>query len=121
MCVLLSTPSSLFFFFFSSRRRHTRFDCDWSQTCALPIYLAVEADLLRLGKRARDLVGGHAGLDQRDRLVHPLARLLVGGDLRLRRAPHAEGAVVARAIADERHDDVEERLVAGPDDPIGEV
>src|SRR2546430_13878370 len=24
-------------FFFSSRRRHTRFDCDWSQTCALPI------------------------------------------------------------------------------------
>src|SRR2546430_3407857 len=26
--------------FFSSRRRHTRFDCDWSQTCALPIYLA---------------------------------------------------------------------------------
>src|SRR2546430_5853546 len=25
------------FFFFSSRRRHTRFDCDWVQTCALPI------------------------------------------------------------------------------------
>src|SRR2546427_8839977 len=25
------------FFFLSSRRRHTRFDCDWSQTCALPI------------------------------------------------------------------------------------
>src|SRR5256886_9397945 len=24
-------------FFFSSRRRHTRFDCDWSSTCALPI------------------------------------------------------------------------------------
>src|SRR2546430_4718624 len=24
-------------FFFSSRRRHTIFDCDWSQTCALPI------------------------------------------------------------------------------------
>src|SRR3990167_5638938 len=23
--------------FFSSRRRHTRFDCDWSSTCALPI------------------------------------------------------------------------------------
>src|SRR5688572_32765448 len=22
------------FFFFSSRRRHTRFDCDWSSTCA---------------------------------------------------------------------------------------
>src|SRR2546427_9552093 len=28
----------LLFFFFSSRRRHTRFDCDWSQTCALPIF-----------------------------------------------------------------------------------
>src|SRR5688572_7837384 len=28
-----------FFFFFSSRRRHTRFDCDWIQTCALPISL----------------------------------------------------------------------------------
>src|SRR2546427_8363795 len=26
-------------FFFSSRRRHTRFDCDWSSTCALPIWL----------------------------------------------------------------------------------
>src|SRR3989475_1454528 len=26
-----------FCFFFSSRRRHTRFDCDWSSTCALPI------------------------------------------------------------------------------------
>src|SRR2546430_8996200 len=25
-------------FFFSSRRRHTRFDCDWSSDCALPIY-----------------------------------------------------------------------------------
>src|SRR5882762_439218 len=24
-------------FFFSSRRRHTRFKCDWSSTCALPI------------------------------------------------------------------------------------
>src|SRR5437660_1627263 len=64
-------------------------------------HLAVEADLLRLREGARDLVGGHAGLDERDRLVHPLARLLVGGDLRLRRAAHAEGAVVARAVADE--------------------
>src|SRR5260370_36152408 len=27
------------FFFFSSRRRHTRFKCDWSSTCALPIYI----------------------------------------------------------------------------------
>src|SRR5438309_29091 len=28
-------------FFFSSRRRHTRWNCDWVQTCALPI-LAIE-------------------------------------------------------------------------------
>src|SRR2546430_17437001 len=27
-----------FVFFFSSRRRHTRFDCDWSSACALPIF-----------------------------------------------------------------------------------
>src|SRR3989338_2120481 len=25
-------------FFFSSRRRHTRWNCDWIQTCALPIF-----------------------------------------------------------------------------------
>src|SRR6266481_882354 len=31
----------LFFFFFSSRRRHTRWNCDWIQTCALPICLTV--------------------------------------------------------------------------------
>src|SRR5688572_30865410 len=30
-----------FFFFFSSRRRHTRFDCDWSSACALPIFSQV--------------------------------------------------------------------------------
>src|SRR3990167_6576059 len=39
-----------FLFFFSSRRRHTRFDCDWSQTCALPILIAsadeLDADVL---------------------------------------------------------------------------
>src|SRR5437867_4724510 len=31
---------SQFYFFFSSRRRHTRSYGDWSQTCALPIYIA---------------------------------------------------------------------------------
>src|SRR5689334_9008936 len=29
-----------FVFFFSSRRRHTRWNCDWSSTCALPILLS---------------------------------------------------------------------------------
>src|SRR5882724_38685 len=84
-------------------------------------HLALEADLLRLGEGPRDLVRRHAGLDERDGLVHPLARLLVGHQLRLRRLADAERAVVAGAIADERHDDVEERLVAGPDDAVGEV
>src|SRR2546430_395052 len=33
------------FFFFSSRRRHTRFDCDWSSECALPILADADAGL----------------------------------------------------------------------------
>src|SRR2546427_4334576 len=39
-----------FFFFFSSRRRHTRFDCDWSQTCALPIYVVARLAMQKLGE-----------------------------------------------------------------------
>src|SRR5688572_33429773 len=39
-----------FCFFFSSRRRHTRFDCDWSQTCALPISLWPWGIRLLLGR-----------------------------------------------------------------------
>src|SRR5438309_5053258 len=31
--------------FFSSRRRHTRWNCDWIQTCALPIYPSFRAIL----------------------------------------------------------------------------
>src|SRR5690242_14030758 len=42
---MLFTPSILFFFF-SSRRRHTRLTCDWSQTCALPIFDVPDADIL---------------------------------------------------------------------------
>ena len=53
--------------------------------------------------------------------VHPLPRLLVGVPLRLGRAADAEGAVVAGAVAVEGMDDVEERLVARPDDAVGEV
>src|SRR5688572_31147601 len=46
-------------FFFSSRRRHTRFDCDWSQTCALPISRPAMrlAELVDAGAR-RVSVGG---------------------------------------------------------------
>src|SRR5438270_5667948 len=38
--VYLGYSCFIFFFFFSSRRRHTRFDCDWSSDCALPIFPA---------------------------------------------------------------------------------
>src|SRR5688572_31465941 len=34
----ISTTAAVTFFFSSSRRRHTRFDCDGVQTCALPIF-----------------------------------------------------------------------------------
>src|SRR5262249_44596328 len=63
-------------------------------------HLAVEADLLRLREGTGDLVGGYTRLDERDPLVHSRARLLVGGDLRPRGPAHAEGAVVAGAVAD---------------------
>src|SRR2546430_6300407 len=36
------------FFFFSSRRRHTRFDCDWSSACALPIYTLAVPDAVMM-------------------------------------------------------------------------
>ena len=41
--------------------------------------------------------------------------------LALGRAAHSEGAVVAGPVAVEGVDDVEEGLVAGPDDAVGEV
>src|SRR5256886_7675447 len=37
MEAVVAAGSDCLTFFFSSRRRHTRFDCDWVQTCALPI------------------------------------------------------------------------------------
>src|SRR5260370_32619204 len=53
-------------FFFSSRRRHTRFKCDWSSDCALPIYRAPD----RAPDRASDgasasVADGVAGLTGR--------------------------------------------------------
>ena len=85
------------------------------------LHLARKADLLRLREGPRDLVARYAGLQEVDRLVHPLARLPVRGALRGGRAPDVEGAVVAGAIAHKRLDDVEEGLVAGADEPVGEV
>src|SRR6267143_5884789 len=85
------------------------------------VHLAREADLLCLRHGERDLVGRPAGLQQLYRAVHPFARLAVGGALRGRGAADVERAVVARAVAHERLDDVEERLVSRADQPIGEV
>ncbi len=82
--------------------------------------LVGEAELLRGRPDTRDLVGRGAGADELDRVVEPLAALRVRVDLRLRDTTDVEGAVVARPVAHERVDDVEERLVAGPQQPVGE-
>ena len=84
------------------------------------LHLVVEAEVLGLRPDARDLVGGDAGSHELDRLVDPFARPLVGVALRIVRLADDERPVVARLVADERLDDVEERLVARPDDPVGE-
>jgi len=85
------------------------------------LHLARKADLLRLREGARDLVAGHPGLQEVDRLVHPLARLPVRSALRSRRTAYIERPVVTSAIAHERLDHVEEGLVAGADEAVGEV
>src|SRR5260221_2342249 len=84
------------------------------------IHLARKADLLRLWQCARDLVARHAGLEQLDRLVHPLARLLVGGASRRGGASDVEGAVVGGAVAHQRLDDVAERVIARAAYAVGE-
>src|SRR6202000_797976 len=83
--------------------------------------LAVEAEVLGARQRQRDRVGGYARLDGVEGRVHPLTGPPVGV-LPGRRGPDdAERAVVARPVAVERVDDVEERLVAGADEAVGEV
>src|SRR5512146_2469 len=82
---------------------------------------ALEAELLRLGQSLGDLVAAGSGLDQGHRAVHPFARLGVGVALRRGGASDVEGAVVAGPVTGVGLDDVEEGLVAGADDAIGEV
>src|SRR5690349_22117501 len=41
---IMGISSCYVFFFFSSRRRHTRSLRDWSQTCALPIFMGIPGD-----------------------------------------------------------------------------
>src|SRR5690606_29404546 len=85
------------------------------------LHLAREAELLRLRPKLRDLVRADARLDRVDGRIDPLARLLVGVTLLVVRAADVDRAVVARAIAHVGLDDVEERLIARADEPIGEV
>src|SRR5438128_6452440 len=85
------------------------------------LHLAAKTDLLRRGHGPRDRVGCHARLEQIDRAIHPLARLAVRIALRSARAPYVERAVITRAIAHERLDDIEERLISRTDQAIGEV
>src|SRR3989454_7196152 len=59
-CALYSWRTVSFFFFFSSRRRHTRLQGDWSQTCALPIFVLAESGWrVRLFEQ-RPFLGGRA-------------------------------------------------------------
>ena len=85
------------------------------------LHLAGEADLFGLGPAGGDLVGRDARPYQRDRLVDPFARLLIGVLLRWRGAADIEGAVIAGAIAVIALDDIEESLIAGADQPVGEI
>ena len=82
--------------------------------------LVREAELLGSRPDLRDLVRRHAGPHERDRRIEPLAALLVRVELRVADAADVERAVVARAVAHERMDDVEERLVARAQQPIRE-
>ena len=84
------------------------------------LHLAVEAEVLGFGPGPGDHVGRDAGLDHVDAGIDPLARLLVGVALALGGAADAEGPVVAGPVAVVGLDDVEEGLVAGTDQPIGE-
>ena len=67
-----------------------------------------------------DLIGRHARPDERDRVVQPFAAAPVCVELRRRRVADVERAVVARPVAVEGMDDVEEGLVARAQQPVGE-
>src|SRR5207245_10560917 len=82
-------------------------------------HLTPEAKILRFRPGLCDQVGGHAGLDHIDSDIDPFSCLPIGVSLALRCPADIEGPVVAGAIAVVGLDDVEEGLVAGPDEAIG--
>src|SRR6185437_16970844 len=85
------------------------------------LHLIGKAELRRGRPRPRDLVGGRPRTYERDRGVDPFAGLLVRVALYRSAAADVEGAVVAGPVSVEGLDDVEERLIPGPDQPVGEV
>ena len=84
-------------------------------------HLVREAKFLRLGPNRSDLIGADAGFNQLDRSVDPFSCFSVSVALSIARSADVEGAVVARPVAHEGLNDVEERLVTWAEQPIGEV
>src|SRR3546814_19388989 len=101
-CVFFSF-CDLLFFFFSSRRRHTRCALVTGvQTCALPIYVAIAAEVAQ----RRRLVDQRLGIARisGERLVVPIERrrqpLLVADQIGLERACGAVRRVELYGIVD---------------------
>ena len=84
------------------------------------LHLGVEPELLAFGQTDATWSVVTPGFISSIALVDPLPRPLVRVALRVAGRADDERAVVAGLVADEGLDDVEEGLVAGADEPIGE-
>src|SRR5256885_1087014 len=82
--------------------------------------LVGETELLCGRPDARDLIRRHPGTYELDCGVQPLPALLVSVDLRVSHTADVECPVVTGPVAHERMDDVEERLISGTQEPVGE-
>src|SRR5882757_2479559 len=84
-------------------------------------HLAWETKLFSLRPNLDDCVGRYAGPDQVNGLVQPFPACLVCVMLSRSRAADVECPVVTGSIADEGMQNVEEGLVAGPNQAIREI
>src|SRR5689334_23613402 len=92
-------------FFFSSRRRHTRWNCDWSSECALPIWSRHASLKLRLRLRLRLRLCLRLRVRLRlgaRRLLRRGARQRAGLSRRLGRTHERGGGGVGRVRSEER-------------------
>ena len=80
-----------------------------------------ESEALRRRPDFCNDIGADARLDQHDRLVEPFAALLVGIVLRRGCATEIERSIVAGPVALVSVQDVKKRLVAWPEDAVGEI